>query len=327
MKILVFKIGALGDVLMSTPLLRQLRKNYPNAQIDYLIGNSSSIILKDNKNLDNVLKFEESIFLKKKFFKYFELTKKIKRRKYDVIFVLDKHWIFNLTAKLFIIKQRIGFDRFGKEGVFLTKKVHYEKIRHEIFYYLDLLKEQGGKVNYADFKMDIFLSKKNKEFANTFWKTNSLLKKKVIGIFPGGGNPADKWSHLRLYPVKGYISIIKKLLKNHSIILLGNGSSDDTLSKFILSKIKNKSLFSLVSKTSIHETAAISAKCFKVYCNDTGGMHIAAAVNKRIHSFFIVTHPLKKAPLWNESQFYWKNEKMYDPNSELKGDYSYYLNF
>ena len=137
MKILLFKIGAIGDTLMTTPLIRQLRNNFPDAQIDYLIGEHSYGVLDANKYLDNIIKFDEKIFFEKYFIKWMKLIFKIRKESYDVIFVLDKHWIFNLVSFLFRIKKRIGFDRFG-EGKFLTYKVPYFGRKHEIFYYLDL---------------------------------------------------------------------------------------------------------------------------------------------------------------------------------------------
>ncbi|ENN95565.1 glycosyl transferase family protein, partial [Methanocaldococcus villosus KIN24-T80] len=54
MKILLFKIGAIGDALMTTPLIRQLRKNFPNAQIDYLIGKHAHAVLEGNIYLNNL---------------------------------------------------------------------------------------------------------------------------------------------------------------------------------------------------------------------------------------------------------------------------------
>ncbi len=324
MRILIFKTGALGDILMTTPFVRQLRKSYPDAKIDYLIGKNSAIILKNNFYINSIIKFDEKIFTKKKLFSWLKLVSDIKRKKYDIIFVLDKHWIFNLTAKLFVIKQRVGFDRIGKEGIFLTNKVNYEQVRHEVYYYLDLLKKTGKLPNYNDFKHDLFLTEKDKLFAKSFWK-NNFLDKNIIAIMPGGGNISDKWSYMRIYPVNKYIQLIKKLIKKHKIILLGKGEVDEKIVNKILSEIKSKNLISLVSKTSIHETAAVLEECSKIYCNDTGGMHIAASVNKNIHSFFIVTNPLKKAPLWKTSEYEWFNKEIYNPKCELFGDYSYYL--
>ena len=55
--ILVFKTGAIGDVLMTTPFLKALRKKYPKAKITYYVGKWSKPILKDNPNLDKIVAF------------------------------------------------------------------------------------------------------------------------------------------------------------------------------------------------------------------------------------------------------------------------------
>ena len=328
MRILLFKIGALGDVLMTAPLVRQLRRNFPYAKIDYLIGKSSSIILKNNKHINSIIKFDESTFTKRKLLSWFKLISKIKKKKYDLIFVLDKHWIFNLTAFFFRIKKRIGFDRIGKEGIFLTDKIHYEKVRHEVYYYLDLLKFLDVKADYKDFKYDLFLSKKDKDFADKVWEKNKLSGKKVIGIAPGGGNVADKWSYMRIYPVKKYIKLIKKLLKKgYYIILLGKSKEDIIIANKISNSINSKKILNFIDKTNIYQTAALMQKCSRIYCNDSGAMHIAASVNENIHSFFIVTHPLKKAPLWKRSSYKWLYKNIYNPKCELFGDYNKYKKY
>jgi ADP-heptose:LPS heptosyltransferase len=200
-RILLFKIGAIGDTLMTTPLLRQLRRNYPKAKIDYLIGNVASQVLVGNKNLDNIIKFDEKIFFKKQIIKYYSLIQKIRKRKYDIIFVLDKHRIFNLTAKLFGIPERIGFDRLGKEGTFLTKKTYYGNDKHEIYYYLDLLTKLTEKVDYSDNLPSLYISKKAYNKAESIWKKYSL-NHKIIAIAPGGGaNPGEnkKLANRKIY--------------------------------------------------------------------------------------------------------------------------------
>ncbi len=322
-KILLFKLGAIGDTLMTTPLIRQLRKNFPKAKIDYLIGKTASQVLYGNIYLDNIIKFDEQIFIKKKFFKWLKLIKKIRKRKYDLIFVLDKHWIFNLTAKLFGISRRVGFDRLGNEGIFLTDRVYYSPIRHEIFYYLDLLKIFIGKADYKDWQMDLFLNKKDLTFANKIWKEYKLEGKKVIGIAPGGGNPFDKYSYLRILPINYYADLIKKLIKKNYIILFG-GKNDFYIGEKLEKDIKSRRLINLIGKTTLKQTAALMAKCNNIYCNDSGAMHIAASVNKKINSFFIVTHPKRKAPLWKESKYSWISKNYYCWKCELFGKYGYY---
>ncbi len=320
-KILLFKIGAIGDTLMTTPLIRQLRMDYPYAKIDYLIGSISSHVLEGTKYIDEIIKFDETIFFKKNLIEWKNLIKKIKQRKYDVVFVLDKHWIFNLTAKLFGIKERIGFNRMGREGKFLTKKAKYNNEKHEIFYYLDLLKAFGGETNYDDWKTDLFLEKNDERFAETEFKINKL-NSKTIAIAPGGGKNAGEATGIRNMDIEKYVELIRQLLLKYNIILIGN-THDKEKEEKILNSIDitpyKKKIISFIGKSKIKETAALIKKCEYFICNDSGAMHIGGAVNNRIISVFGPTNPARKAPLWKESTAIWKDQDIYEPEYELYG--------
>ena len=302
-KVLLFKIWAIGDTLMTTPLIRQLRENFKNATIDYLIGKYSYGAINWNKYLDNIIKFDEKIFFEKNFKEWMKLIFKIRKRKYDIIFVLDKHWIFNLTAFLFGIKKRIGFDRCG-EGKFLTYKVSYFGRKHEIFYYLDLLEGLGINPNYDDWQTEIFLNKNDLDFTEKFWKENNLNNKVVVWICPGGARNIGVWDdNLRRWDTKNYIRLIKKLKEKWFEILLIGGKTDKEIEEEILKEIK---CTSAIGKTSLKESAALLKKCDVVVCNDSGPMHLAASVNKKIVSILGPTHPSEKAPLHKESKYIWK---------------------
>lgn len=315
-KFLLFKIGAIGDVLMTAPLIRQLRKNFPNSKIDYLVGKTASEIIKYNKNVDKILIFDEDTFFKKKIIKFVKLIKLIRNNQYDAVFVLDKHYMFNIAAFLFGIKKRIGFDRLGKEGILLTNKVYYGKIRHEIYYYLDLLQSINVKVNYKDHKMDLFLGKSDEDFAKTFFIKNKLIGKKTIAICPGGGNNPGQVLEEKIMPVERYIQLIKKI--NYPVILIG-GKTDKIKEEKIIKECPNT--ISVIGKTTINQSAALMKRCYKIICNDSGPMHIASTVNKNIISIFGPVNPKRKGPLWKESKKIWKAQKIYNANNETFGTY------
>src|SRR3954452_24159193 len=96
MKVLLWKVGALGDVVMTTPLVRQLRARLPDARIDYLVGHSSRAVLEGNPHLSAVLEFDEQILLRAQAGRLAAIIRKL--RGYDVVYVLDKHWIFGWLA-------------------------------------------------------------------------------------------------------------------------------------------------------------------------------------------------------------------------------------
>src|SRR3954469_178934 len=98
MKVLLWKIGALGDVVMTTPLVRQLRARLPDAQIDYLVGRTSRVVLQGNPHLDQLLEFDERILFGAQLHRLGEILAQL--RGYDLVLVLDKHWIFGWLALL-----------------------------------------------------------------------------------------------------------------------------------------------------------------------------------------------------------------------------------
>lgn len=282
---------------MTTPLLRETKKSFSESEIEYLVGKQSAQSLKNNENLNKIIKFEESIFTNKRVFKWFKLIKHIKKQNYDLVFVLDRHWIFKLTTKFAGIKQRIGFSRLGRENKFLTKTIVYNQKEHDILAYLKLLNDETKNT-----KTEIFSTKKDRLFAKEFWEKNKLDKKKVIVICPGGAkNPAQDLSK-KLWSTKKYIKLIEKLKKKNKIILIG-GPSDKLVEKKILDKTK---VLSLIGFTSIQESAEIMRKANLIICNDSGPMHIASTVNDNIISLFGPTNPNVLAPLNKNARHIWK---------------------
>ena len=313
MKILLFKIGAIGDTLMTTPLIRQLRNNFPDAQIDYLVGKSSFQILEDNPNLSTIIPFDENIYFKHDFLKYIQLIKEIRKKLYDVIFVLDKHGVFNLTAKLFGIRERIGFDRLGREGFFLTHKVLYGPVRHEIIYYLNLADRYGISVNYKDLKMDLIIN------PNIKLKIKNMLFEKGIEdyvvLINSGGNNCGECSKIRKLPDELFRGLVARMAENSNVIFIGGTDERLYYEKFVL----NDNCFNFAGQTSIKESAAILKYAKKVVTSDSGPMHMASAVNDNIISIFGPTNPDRKAPSCKNCISIWKDQDIYDENYELYG--------
>lgn len=315
--ILFIKLGAIGDVLMTTPLIRAIKKRYPNAQITYYCGKSYSKVLSGNTNINRLVPFDQDIFFKKQIKSIIKLKNKIKKEKYDIAFVLDKHWSLSLFAFLCKIPFRIGFDRNG-EGFANNMNISYKKVRHEIDYYLDLAKLIGIKSSTK--KIDLTLDKKETNYAKDIFKKNKI--KKSICLIPGGANnPGVGDDPIRRWPEAKFAELIQKAESKYSIILLG-GPGDVAIGKKILSALNNdskKHIINLIGKTSIKESAAIMKNSNHIVCNDSGPMHIASAVNNKIISLFGPSSPKRKAPLNKGAVAIWKSSSMYDERYELYG--------
>ena len=316
MKILLFKPGAIGDVIMTTPFVRQLRRAFPKAEIDYLVGHVAAPVLKHNKHLTRVIPFNENIFYQKKYLEFLKLSAFIWRRKYQIIFVLNKHRLYNLTAFLWRIPQRIGFDRLG-EGLFLNYRLPYLGQKHHIFYNLDLLLGVEIEPDYQDRKLEVIFTSKEETFAQEFYQKNNLSKREVISVCPGCGVNVGGEEKIKRWPCNRYIELIKKLKKQGLKVILIGDRQDQDVAEEILKKV---SCPSAMSQTLL-EAAALLSLSRAVICNDGGLMHLAAAVNERIVSIFGPTNPLELAPLNKKSQSIFKSSSDCAPCYDLKGHF------
>lgn len=307
-KILIIKLGAIGDVLMATPFFEAIRKKYPRAKISLLIGNWSKDVVRNNPNIDEVISIDENIFWKKKVVPLSKLFLKLKFRRFDIVYVM--HWsnLFNFFAFCLGAKERIGFDRFGK-GKFLTKKVPFtegEKGSYMAQKYLNLLTEEFKKY---DTQMKIYLTHDEIKFAKDEFERLQLTSKgKVIGIAPGGGeNPKIKML-IRRWPPEYFSILIDKIHTqlNLPIVLFG-GKSDLSVSEKIISLTSKKGeIISFVNKTTIRETSALMSLCSVIITNDSGLLHLAISVNTPTVSIFGPTAPYDKVPLSEKHQFLYK---------------------
>ncbi len=308
-KVLVFKIGALGDILMSTPFLRELKKKNKDSQIDFLVGDNCKFILKDNLIIDNLISFEHNIFIKKNLFSFYLLSREIKKYNYDEIYILDKHWIFSFFAFLTRIPNRIGFLRDKISNLFLTKKIKYDNSKHEVDFYLDLInsKTKNKSLEYGN------INEEDKVFVNSYLDKLNLKDFKIF-VNLGGANGVE-CSEIRKIPENKFEEILKFISKNNKIFLIG--SKEDK--KYYDSFIFNTNILNLSGIFSIPQTIYLMEKSNYIFTTDCGPMHFGACTKTPMTCIFGPTNPKRKAPLRNNIKFIWQDEDKYEPEYELYG--------
>ncbi|MBI4439682.1 glycosyltransferase family 9 protein [Candidatus Woesearchaeota archaeon] len=281
-KILFMRLGGIGDILMSTPLVKNIRNAHPNARIDYLCGDWAKIALKGNPDVDNIVSFDEQIILRRDVGKISGLCGRIRKNNYDMCFVLDKHWFFNALALCSGIPFRVGFDRFG-EGFCNNIGVKYTGKKYELDYYLDLARKIGVSTKYK--RMIVAKGDDAKK----------LAKNKVVCIIPGAAiNPGQKLIAKR-WPKERYAELSRKLLKRgYSIIILG-AKSDSGICSEIHKNIGGKNVHNLAG-IPFEKQIGVMKKCSCVVTHDSGPMHIAAAAGARLIAIFGPTDPERFAP-------------------------------
>lgn len=298
MRILLIALSGAGDVLMATPLVREVRIAYPKARIECLVmqGAITHDILKNNPDINKVIYFN---FVKEGYAKSLLFCKKLRAEKYDLSITVypQARYQHSLVSWLIGAKKRIGFSydtqKLKLNRLFFNKVTNEEFSSHVVKNNLRVLQAMGLKPKIKKPSLILPLSSQNYKFADNFFAKNKI--KKAISIHAGSGTTRN--FILKRWLKENFAKLSQELAKKgYKIIILG-GSDEQSLKKYIItaSKLKEgKEIFNL--NTNILDTAAVMKKCKYIISNDTVMGHIAAAVGTNVISLFGPTSPQNTAP-------------------------------
>ncbi|KHO46530.1 MAG: heptosyltransferase II [archaeon GW2011_AR4] len=309
--VLISRSGGLGDIIMTTPLVRAIRNHYPKAHIVYLVGLEAAPALKNNKDINKIIAFDEKIIFGKKIGKILELKQKIMALDADMCFILDKSKWWNVLMKLSGIPVRVGFDRKG-EGFSNTHNIAFDGEKSELEYYLEMADLIGARIPS---KATVFnLKEDDHRYARSFLHEHSLDRKKVLAICPGGAKNCGHAFPLKRWLVERYAELINELPTAIEVVIIG-GPMDKEIIDEMKGMLKRRAYISY--DASLSENAALLAHCRLVLTHDSGLMHIAAALNDNVIALFGPTPALRFAP---------SNVKVIDKHEEYPPCYDIFGN-
>jgi lipopolysaccharide heptosyltransferase II len=293
-RILVVNPFGIGDVLFSTPLLRNIKENYPRSFVAYLCNKRVAPLLEKNPHVDKLFVFEKdewrALWRKSRFNfikKFFLFLKEIRQGKFHIAIDLSLSRQYNFFLWFIRVPARIGFD-YKERGIFLTHKIKIDGYHHKHIasYYLEMCRFLGIKPRIG--KLEIFLSKDEEEYARQFLSAKGIDTHKdiVIGIVPGGGASWGKDASLKHWDYRKVAVLSESLIHNYRarIILFGD-SKEAEICKEIARVLENKPL-NLAGQLSLREFAACLKQCRIVICNDGGPLHMAVALGVKTVSVF-----------------------------------------
>lgn len=264
-KILIHRVAAFGDSVVSLPAISMIRKNYPNATIDILstncVGIDISYLIKDKKCVDNVYTFKKS--------ETKQALVQMKNNKYDLYIEIPQN--LNLIKSIrnifrvrfaFSIDSAFGWDE-GRVKSFLALQKKYLSPKREIDRFLDILQENGLKKEET---IDFII---NPNSLNIEEYLSENQKKNIVFLI-GGKLESKKW------PLEYWTNLAIKLDEKYNLSILGGADEYDEAQKII--KNSNLEIKNLCGKLDILKTADYLSKMDLVISQDTGAMHLAYAV-------------------------------------------------
>lgn len=278
-KICVIKLGALGDVIRTLPILEAIKQKYPDSEISWITKKPSLQVLENNPLISKVLSIPVELDEKFDILYNFDieedacsLASKIKADKKLGFYYRDNYpAAFNIASEYYL---NTLFDDETKKT---NKKTHQEMIF------------KAAELEWKKQKIHLYLTEEDKKYAENFSEKNNLQSGKLIGLHIGS---SPRWPSKAWHEDKIKEFIIKAKEKGYEILLLA-GPDDINKKEIILSELKKEGLNIPVQDTSctLREFASLVNLCSLIICSDSLAQQVSLAMNKKTICLFFCTSP------------------------------------
>lgn len=258
-KFLILRFSSIGDIVLTTPVIRCLKEQYPNTEVHYATKKSFKTLVENNPHIDKFHLLEDNLN---------DLIKSLQAEKFD--YVIDLH--NNLRTR--IIKLRLGkkaftFDKLNFQKWVLVKfKKNLMPDVHIVDRYMDTLKSLGIKNDNKG--LDYFIPERDEMPMS--WLPENV--RKGYAVYAIGGQHETK-----KMPFPKMVELCKTI--QLPLVLIG-GKEDSEMAERLVNHYEGvKHILNLSGKCNLNQSASIIKSSFMVYTHDTGMMHVAAALKKK----------------------------------------------
>jgi heptosyltransferase-2 len=286
-----------GDAVLTTPALRAVRKNFPDAEISILAKPWVAPIFYNNPDIDHLLLYDTA-GRHMGWVGKVRLSKALRKGKFDLAVLFQNAFEAALLAYLAGIPNRLGYDTDCRR-VFLTHSIKMEAWRkeiHEIDYYGGILEGAGFNLDGRD--LTLVVSEEDRGRANQILMRHDIpLRERLMGISPG----ATYGSAKRWFPGR-YAALCDRIHKSHGgrVIVFG-GPGEETAGDQVAESMQYPCI-NLSGKTDLRQAVALIERCQVFITNDSGLMHVAAALDVPLVAIFGSTNPITTGPSSSRSR-------------------------
>lgn len=292
---LIVKIGAIGDVIMSIPMIETIRRQNSDAHITWICGKSAAAVLRPYPIEELIIVDEQKLLagsLAQKLCEILKIWIRLKLASYDVILTAHTDWRYRILSWWCRGKEKRAFSRQGERSWPVPGRHHTDE-------YIRLVTNQELKVPFMVQCMpwiDLCASRKDLQI-------DGLPRdgKKVIILAPGGAKNALADDACRRWPLSSYVALAKMLVASSFRIVLIGAASD----KWVRDSFSGVEVCDFIGKTKLEELLFLFACADAVVLHDSGPMHLAGLMNIPIFALFGPTNPYEKVPLRDNVFIFW----------------------
>lgn len=289
MKVFILKPSSLGDVIQALPVLRMLKKHHPEAEVHWWIDTGLIPLLEDDPDLAGLIPFHRRRWSSPLHWdEALRSIQIIRRHRFD--WVIDLQSLARSAACAWLANGglTIGLED-SREGAHTLYDIAIPRPSyntHAVDWYLQALVRLNVPIDWS-----IEWLPERPRVVQALHDKWHPAHGRWIAIQPGA-----RWSNKR-WPAECYAQVVARLAKCHGDLqfaILG-GMDDQAAGRIIASAAQGRAL-DLTGRTSLPEMIEWSRKCELVLSNDTGPMHVAAALRRRVVAIFGPTEPSRTGP-------------------------------
>ena len=287
-KILLIRLSSLGDVILTTPALRAIHTHFPDAYIAMLVAKQSADVLCENPHLNEIITFDR-LSKDKDTGEMLRVIRHLRERKFTLAIDLQRKFRTEMLMYFSGATERVG------KGRFCTVRVQEQDNKHATAHYFDMLHAIG--IPAEDQQLELFLAESERADAATLLDTAGVSDMGLkVGFFPGAGWKLREWMPER------FAAIGDKLVERFDAdILIFGGQKETELVQAVVNLMKAPAI-PFAGNLQVRQLAACIEKCDLFLTNDTGPMHIAAAVGTPTVSLFGPGNHIRFQPLGKQHQ-------------------------
>lgn len=277
MQLLIIQTAFIGDVVLATGIIEKIHRQYPDAQIDFMVRNGHEGLVKNHPFLRKVLVWNKKSGQKYK--SLLGLIRQVRAQRYDKVINIQRFAATGLLTALSGARETIGFDKNPFSRFFTTRVRHVisdgQHTLHEIERNDELIRTF---TTGAPEKPRLYPSAADEE------KVKPYQQQPYITI-----SPASVW-FTKQYPAAKWVQFLQQLHQPTTVYLLG-GPGDAGLADSIRQQAPHLTIVNLCGQLNFLQSTALMKQAVMNYVNDSAPMHFASAVNAPVTAVYCSTLP------------------------------------
>ena len=293
----------IGDVLFTTPLIRAVRRAFPESRLKYLFNRRTEAILRDNPHLDGLFVYEKDEVVAlwhaspwQCLGHLADFFRRLWRERFDLTIDLSLGERYGFILKCLGVPRRIGFN-YRKRGRFLSASLQidgYHEV-HVVEYYRRLLRFMG--IQLVEDSLELSTSSEDEGWAEAWMREHGLDgSRPLVGMVPAGGVSWGVSAPFRRWGLEGFAAVGDALAERYGAQLILFGEASDKSVCEVVARLMKHAVINVSGKTTLGRFVSLLGRLTLVVCNDGGPLHLAVSQGVKTVSIFGPVDPCVYGP-------------------------------